>query len=393
MQINEFFLQFVWRNLFFRSPDLFSFQGHRISIINPGEINDNAGPDFLNAHIVINDVDFLGNIEVHVKSSDWDLHKHSKNKLYDNTVLHVVWIADKKICCKDGSEMPILVIKDYVDEEILCYLNLIIEKSYDVFCQNFFTLDIVFKKLIHNRILIKKEQVNKLFKKNRNDFLSTVFQFLMYNFGFKVNNLSMLSLAESIPFSIVQKICHDHDLLFSLFCGQADLFDRTTIDNVDKYKEIYAFLKNKYALQRPRINWRFARTRPGNSPIKRITQLVNLFCNNDFLYDWVMNNNVDAFRQRLLSVQPALSKESVDNLVINVFLPLTAFYNKIHRRSFVEIFVNNLILIPPENNKVVRKFFSIHPRNAFETQALIELFNNYCSKSRCLRCPVRFSKK
>ncbi|MBQ2350194.1 MAG: DUF2851 family protein [Cytophagales bacterium] len=393
MEISESLLQFIWKNLLFKQSDLLSFHGDRICVVSPGEVNDNAGPDFSNAHIIINDIDLFGNVELHVKSSDWDVHNHSINALYDNVILHVVWYNDKKSCFNKGVEIPVLVMKDYVDDDIAKYIDLIVEKSSDVFCQRFFFLNVNFKKLLHRRIISKIDSINNIFLSNKNDFNTTIFQFLMYNFGFKVNNGHMLSLAQSIPFSVVQKVCHEYDSLFSLFLGQASLFDRLTDDNVEFLRETYAFLKTKYSLNSCRINWRFSRTRPGNFPIKRLRQVVSFFYNNDFLYDWVMWSDVDSFRQKLSTIEPSLSKASIDSLVINVFLPLTAFYNNLHKIPFLESFSKALGLIAPENNKIVRKFCSLCPLNAFVTQALVELFNNYCSHSRCLTCPVRFSKK
>lgn len=393
MEIDEAFLHFIWRNLLFRQKNLLSFQGDKICIVSPGEVNCNAGPDFLGANIILNDTVLLGNVEIHVKSSDWWQHNHSKNALYDNVILHVVWDNDKKACCKKELGLPMLVLKDYVDVDVCKYIDIIIDNSYDVFCQSWFVLHVNFKKLLHSRILYKIDDINKLFLANKNDFNATVFQFLMYNFGFKVNNCNMLSLAQSIPFVLVQKICHEYDVLFSLFLGQANLFGRVICDNVYNLRKSYDFLKTKYSLKTCNLNWYFFRTRPGNSPIKRIKQVVSLFYKNDCLFDWVMCKDVDAFRKKLSTIQPPLSRSSIDNLVINVFLPLIAFYNNLHKLPFLDVFSSELCSIAPEKNNIVRKFFSLCPLNAFETQALLELFNHYCSKKRCLRCPVSFLKK
>ena len=393
MEINEAFLYFIWRNLLFKQKNLLSFQGDKICVVSPGEINGNAGPDFLGANIILNDIVLLGNVEIHVKSSDWWHHNHSKNALYDNVILHVVWDNDKNVSCKKELCLPMLVLKDYVDDDICKYIDIIIDNSYDVFCQRWFFLHVNFKKLLHSRILYKIDDINKLFLANKNDFNATAFQFLMYNFGFKVNNCNMLSLAQSIPFVLVQKICHEYDVLFSLFLGQANLLDRVICDNVYNLRKSYDFLKTKYSLKTCKLNWHFFRTRPGNSPIKRIKQVVSLFYKNDCLIDWVMCKDVGAFRKKLSTIQPLLSKSSIDNLVINVFLPLMAFYNNLHQLPFFDVFSRELCCIAPEKNKIVRKFFSLCSLNAFETQALIELFNHYCSKKRCLRCPVSFLKK
>jgi hypothetical protein len=203
----------------------------------------------------------------------------------------------------------------------------------------------------------------------------------------------MLYLAKSIKFNIVQRHINNEKYLLALFLGQANLFTKYKLDDIEELKKIYIFLKEKYKLCTFNIKWHFFRLYPKNFPQNRIIQFVNILYKNNSLLNLVTNEDYLYFTKRLECVRPKFSSLLIENLIINLFIPLNAFYSKYNCVGDYEKFFYLLKNIKPEDNNIVRKFDNIIAKNAFETQALIELFNIYCSKFMCLKCPVILKKK
>lgn len=84
--------------------------GERVQVIDPGTLNRNSGPDFFNAKIKVGSNVWAGNIEIHMRASDWHRHCHDGNPAYDNVILHVVSVSDARILRRDGSEIPQMTV-------------------------------------------------------------------------------------------------------------------------------------------------------------------------------------------------------------------------------------------------------------------------------------------
>src|SRR5699024_5350100 len=118
--MKEDFLHFVWKYKKFDFFNARSSAGEVIQIFQTGQHNQTqAGPDFFNARIKIDDQLWAGNVEIHLKSSDWYAHHHETDAAYDNVILHVVWIHDVEIYRRDNSEIPTLELKSLILPEAL----------------------------------------------------------------------------------------------------------------------------------------------------------------------------------------------------------------------------------------------------------------------------------
>jgi hypothetical protein len=91
----EAFLYFLWQYQYFAKPDLATTDGDSVQVLHPGFRNHDSGPDFFNARLLINDVEWGGTVEMHTKTSDWLAHRHQHDRAYDNVILHVVWQDDR----------------------------------------------------------------------------------------------------------------------------------------------------------------------------------------------------------------------------------------------------------------------------------------------------------
>lgn len=119
MNFPEDFLHYVWQFRSFDFNGLQTTRGENLKIINPGLLNKNAGPDFFHAKIEIGDTIWAGNVEIHLKSSDWLKHNHQLNPAYENVILHVVYEHDAEINRMDGSILPVLELKNRISTDLI----------------------------------------------------------------------------------------------------------------------------------------------------------------------------------------------------------------------------------------------------------------------------------
>ena len=183
-----------------------------LSIVSAGQHNVNSGPDFFNAQIKIGEQLWAGNVEIHIKSSDWFLHNHEQDKAYDNVILHVVWEHDTDVFRKDNTAIATLVLKDLVNKgvlnnyEKLFLIPIVIGSNKWINCEHDFKdvddflLNNWFERLYFERLERKTKIIEGLLKESKNDWEAVLFKMLAKTFGLKVNGESFFSLAQSIDF-------------------------------------------------------------------------------------------------------------------------------------------------------------------------------------------------
>ena len=133
--MKEDFLHYIWQFKKFDFSNLETVQGEKLILFNSGHYLQLAGPDFFNSQLSIGEQKWAGNVEIHLKSSDWYVHHHENDSNYDNVILHVVWEHDTEVFRKDNSEIPVLELRKYVSKQTLeKYLNLSSLKSW-IFCE------------------------------------------------------------------------------------------------------------------------------------------------------------------------------------------------------------------------------------------------------------------
>ena len=235
--MKEEFLHYLWLHKKVPLNQLQTTNGEPIEIINFGQYLQTAGPDFFNAQVIINNQKWAGNIEIHVKSSDWYLHNHERDVNYDNVILHVVWENDTEIYRKDNSEIPVLQLKDYVSYlEIEGYNNLAVQKSW-INCENeIASIDKLIltnwqERLFFERLERKSNPIKELLHKTTNDWEAVLFYLLSKNFGLNVNGVSFYEMAKSIPFSVIKKESFEIENLEALFFGISNLLEENKQDN------------------------------------------------------------------------------------------------------------------------------------------------------------------
>ncbi|MCL9807337.1 DUF2851 family protein [Flavobacterium amniphilum] len=415
--MKEDFLHYVWQYKKFAFSGLRTVQGELLQILDTGNSLRQSGPDFFNARIILDDQKWAGNVEIHLKSSDWYLHHHERDQHYDNVILHVVWKHDAGVFRKDNSEIPVLEICHFVSPDLIRdYQKLQARKSW-VNCENEiktipqFLMQNWNERLFFERLERKVEPINALLKESNNDWEATFFCLLAKNFGLNVNGEPFYRIACSIPFSVIRKESFDVQYLEALFFGQAGFLTSESQDNyVKELKDLHDYLSIKYQLEKnvhPPIE--FFRLRPDNFPTIRLGQLAMLYHRHRNLFSkiitiktlpefyalfdvsvssyWELHYN---FEKSSKLKDKTLSKSFVDLLIINTVIPFKFAYDLFLGKDISEEHINILQKIAPESNSIINKFkeFGIEAVNAFETQSLLQLKNVYCDKNRCLECAV-----
>ena len=392
--------------------------GESIIVESTGVHNHLSGPDFFNAKVELNGQLWAGNVEIHVKSSDWYAHNHQEDSNYDNVVLHVVWDDDVSVFRKDGTQIPTLSLKKYISLELLeTYQALFDSRNYRfINCEKEFNdVDDFLRnnwldRLFVDRLEEKSVYINQLLESTNNDWEQVLFLMLLKTFGSKINKDVFVELGKTVDFSIIRKL-HEKPLeLESLFLGQARLLnDDHEIDaHYKSLKKEYDFLKHKYQLMQPYKAPEFFRLRPSNFPTIRLAQLSTIYSTNYNLFHLLIEQdqpNISKIFNLGTSVYwethynfGKTSKKSVkkisnsflDLLMINTIIPLKFSYQRYQGNMNNESLLKIVKSIKEEDNSIVDNFRKLHVsiKDAKESQSYIQLYNKYCVKDKCLDCAV-----
>lgn len=416
--MKEDFLHYVWKFQKFDGSNFLTSNSGKLHIKSQGSHNLDSGPDFFNAQIEIDGQLWAGNVEIHIKSSDWYAHNHQVDPAYNNVILHVVWEHDTDIFRNDGSIIPTFIIKNCVSKATVeQYHRLFSKHKKWINCENDFAnidafiLDNWLERLYFERLERKSEVLQKELTASQNHWEALLFRSLCKNFGLKINGESFLSIARSLDFSIITKSSDDCHNLEALLLGQAGLLDANEEDWYSKeLKSNYDFLKIKHSLSNDSIiKPKFFRLRPPNFPTIRLAQLANLYCEQKSLFskiigidkieDFYILFNVNAsefwdthynFGVSSLKRKKKVTKKFINLLIINTILPIKFCYARQLGKDVSNEIINIAMEIPSEENSIITRFNALKhiSKTAFQSQSLLELKNEYCDKNRCLQCAI-----
>lgn len=415
--MKEEFLQFIWRHGLYQKDKLKTTDGQSIEIISGGQSNYDSGPDFFNAKVKIGKTVWAGNIEIHQRSSHWYQHKHDSDAAYENVILHVVESDDKPVQVKNHS-LPTLVIR--YKEALRNNYEELLKSRHWISCQERlsevdpFILRFWFSSLMIERLESKTGEIVKLLDQNKNNWNETFYQLLARNFGMKVNALPFELLAKSLPLHILSKHKNDLFQIEALLFGQSGLLNEALLgdDYFLSLRKEYSFLYKKYSLAGIEAHlWKFMRLRPINFPTVRIAQLAGLIHHSSALFSHILETDDLEQLRKLFKVSASeywnthyrfnkpsdenhpktLGDTAFNNLVINTIVPMLFVYGDQHLdQAMKDRALFMLEKLDPEENKIIRQWneSGIESRSAFETQALLQLKNNYCDQKKCLNCQL-----
>ncbi len=419
-KMKEDFLHYLWKFKKFESSDLKTYTGETLRITNVGQYLQMAGPDFFNAQISIDNQKWAGNVEIHIKSSDWYVHHHERDSAYESVILHVVWEHDTEIFRNNNTEIPVLELKNYVRKATLeQYQSLMFPKSW-IYCEKqlesigAFSLNNWLERVFFERLERKSNQIETVLVETNRDWEAVLFVLLAKNFGLNTNGILFMNIAESIPFSTIRKESFEIENIEALLFAKAGLLMNEKEDSYyANLKEKSNYLLNKYQLESTFLEpVQFFKHRPDNFPTIRLSQLANLYHSQKQLFSKVIAADSVAVIYELFKIavseywqthyqfdkesprkQKVLSKSFIDLIIINTIIPIQFAYARSQGKAISENLIALLLQVAPESNSIIGKFnsFGIKARNAFESQSLLQLKNEYCNKGRCLDCAIGVS--
>lgn len=417
--MRESFLHFLWRYRKFDAQQLVSTDNQAIEIIEIGEHNTHAGPDFFNAKVKIDDILWVGNIEMHLRASEWIQHKHQEDAAYDNVILHVVMEADVIIKRSNGEAIPCLVLKPYIKENLLGTYQQILHNQYWIPCQHhFYQVSDMTKSTWWTRLLIERLQektaiINTQLTENQNNWEEIFYHAIAKNLGVKVNEQPFEMLARSLPLTIIGKHKNNLFQVEALVFGQAGLLENRTFedDYPRQLQKEYQYLRQKFGLTPLDASiWKFLRLRPANFPTIRLAQLARLLFQSVHLFSKIMNTKNIKELYGLFDIEltdywashyvfDKISKESkkhlgkstINLLIINTIAPFLFLYGKQRQESeYQDRALAFLEQLAPESNNIIDGWaaLGVSSDSAAITQALLQQKKHYCDKQRCLDCAI-----
>lgn len=417
--MKEEFLHMVWLHRWMNTADLRTTDGAEIQILRPGNHNQSSGPDFLEARLRIEETEWVGSVEIHIKSSDWYKHQHHLDEHYQNVILHVVYYHDKEVKMSNQQLIPTLELNGRISKIMFNRYESLVQNRGDIACApytkdiNAFTWSMWLDRVLSERLSKKVEVIEAIQFTNQTDWVQSAFRLLARYFGTGYNKEPMEELSRSVPLKLLLRLDDGLDRE-AILLGSAGFLDQLSIDwqHDDYLKSIldrYRFLQTKYALAKTTQQWRTGKVRPMNHPERRITQLaaivpilpellkqlfsgsfpdwdkIELKCSNFWSHQYSLKTS----SKKKLSMR--ISKELSDLLNINVSAPLLFHYSEtIGDHTLKQTAIDGLHALKSESNTVVKAFerVNVNCTTAAHSQALIHLKEFYCIPKKCVLCNI-----
>lgn len=414
--MKEDFMHYIWRFKLLNTNNLLTFDNQKIEIINFGSYTQKQGPDFFNALIKINNQLWAGNVEIHVKASDWYVHHHELDLNYNNVILHVVWEYDTDVFYSNNQKIPVLVLKNYVSNDLINKYTHFFSSTRFIPCQNQiktvpnYIWDFYKERLFIERLEFKVQVIDKYIKITQSNWEQITFIALCKGFGLNTNGEIFEEMALKIPFTVFLKVKSNAISLESLFFGMLNMLpDQPTTDYEFNLLQEFKYLKHKFNLQPLLTSPSFYQHRPDNFPTIRLAQLANLFSSTATLFDSISNvNTIDELYQifncstsnywknhyTFQSVSKHKIKKTTSSfiqlVIINSVIPLLYGYSKCIDKQNTDDLIQILKFLPSEKNNTILFFdkLQISTQSAFDSQVLIHLKKNYCDTLQCLHCAI-----
>ena len=415
--MKEKLLHFIWKYQYFNKSCLETLRGEPLEIRFPGNYNLNQGADFSEAIIKIGSIILAGNIELHVKSSDWQKHHHSSDDNYSNIVLHVVWEADMEISDRFSNPIPSLELQTLVPKLLIKRYEQLMEDTATIHCVKYLPVinELGWTKwketLAVERLLEKSARVVELFRASNNHWEEVFWWLLASGFGIKVNTELFEDVARSLPVSLLARHKNQLHQLEALLLGQANLLET---DFEESYPVLlqkeYRFLQKKYKLRKISNSAHFLRMRPANFPTIRLAQLAMLIYQSKHLFATIKSlENIKEVKNlfditcndywhyhyipgEITSYKPKhIGAQMIDSVIINSVVPVLFAFGMVNGDETVKAkALGWLTELRPESNSIITgwKKAGITCKNAMESQALLQLQQHFCNQKKCLQCSV-----
>lgn len=402
----EILLHYIWQQSLFAALPQILTDGRRVEVIHTGVHNPHSGPDFEQVRLRVypagelfaEPVDWVGSVEIHLRSSDWYRHRHQQDPAYDDVLLHVVRLADQEVYNSRGERIPQLELQypqgeDYVSQMIRDARHM------DTFmtrlpCSHSLITDPGLissewrEQLLQKRFECRRQSVIRLLSVTDQSWEDAFYVSLARSFGFHTNSTPFEMLALQTPLSFLRKHRDQLHQVTAMLLGQSGL-----LKTDDPLYAEYDFLRKKFSLVPLRAEiWKHARMRPQNAPERRIRQFAELIHRSEFLFSALLQSESLEDMKTTLRVS-GLGESSLNSLLINTILPYRYAWGMAQsNRDGVRDSFMMMSDLPAEDNTIIRQWKMIgqNVQNAADSQALIHLYQSFCQTEGCLQCEVAY---
>ena len=416
--ITEKLLHYVWKNQWFNKEELKTVQNQSLTILNQGFPHQDAGPDFKQGILKIDGVTWAGNVEIHVRSSDWYKHQHQNDKKYNSVILHVVFEHDQNVFIEQNMPLPTLELKSLVSSQLLLRYAQLMRSPHPLPCEAYIekipplTIQAFLSRLTFDRLLRKQSQIFEILHTFSEDWEQTLFYILCQSFGFKTNAPAFEMLGKALPYKILKKHTDSHLQVAALIFGQAGMLDEELEDDYfQSLQNEYLYLRTKYRLVPIDVKcWNLLRLRPRNFPCIRLAQMAEIIYKHPHLFSKVIAPNTFEYFQNIFinkideywdthyyfgktsgKRDKIMGERSCQLLLINALVPFLYAYSTFTGNEKLQGYSMQLLeFLPFEENHITKKYqeFGFCAKQASDSQALLELHREYCEKKRCVECVV-----
>lgn len=411
--MDEQFLHYIWKHKLFDKDKLQTKDGQKVHLIAPGENNHDAGPDFFNGRIKIDDTEWAGSIEIHVRSSDWFLHGHDNDAAYNNVILHVVGVNDAEITRQNKTVIPTVELP--YDKRLASNYQMLAKSRKWIPCEDQFAqVDPLIRSMWAESLLVqrlqrKSEVVTSMMAQTNNDLDEVFFRMLCRNMGFKINTQPFDQLSRKINLKQIRTLGSDRQRLESLLFGTAGMLQNPVSKYEKHLAQEFKHLSTRFQIEPLELSiWKFARMRPVSFPTIRLAQLSDILSRNTQFTQTLksaktteeamslFNARVSefwethyTFKKSSRKRQKPLGKKSIENIIINSVFPFLFVVGQYYDDHTIQkkIFAW-MRTLPAEKNRIIDRWKAVGADvdTAYDSQAYLELYNEYCNKNRCLEC-------
>lgn len=412
--MKEEVLQYIWKHHLYKVP-LVTTDGESVEVINPGMQNLQAGPDFFNATVRIGNLTWVGNVELHVKSSDWKRHNHHNDGRYDNVIMHVVADADEIVLRQNGEVIPQVVLK--ISDKASEVAQELASSKTDIRCSKYWKTEFLsdirlkYSSLLFERMERRADILLQNISNMKTSWDEMLYILICRTMGGNVNQQPFETLAQRVNLDVIGKKADEEFKIEALLFGAAGMLDDDGDDYVNRLKLFYKTTAAVFDIKSMNgTEWKYSKMRPPSFPTIRISQISQLLFRRLRMFTHILDSNDIEEIKRLFEIEASdywlthyrfgkeskvrkkeIGKDMQNALIINAVAPTVFAYGvQTNDQKRKEWAIEILETVPAEDNNITRQWseLGVEARDASESQALIELRKNYCDKSNCLRCSI-----
>ena len=400
----------AWAALRFERTSLQTTQGLPIRILSVGTHNHDQGPDFLNAEVELDGVQMRGHIELHLRSQDWYAHGHQHDANYNPVILHVVMETDgRPVLRADQTPIPELCLQHRIAGPGIIASRTAVPCS--PIARKHLPNDTItwLEDLGRARLRAKSQHFENMLKKTHFDWSQLLWQEIAKTMGGPINGESFAELAATIQWRLVRKYTFSEEALEAIIFGGAGMLKGRHMDAYHQALSVqWEYLKAKHKIPQKYLPFKLHRMRPSGMPVARLAQLVKLAQIFAPISQLLEPEIINRFSNMKIEGNPywkgklefggnggkgkfELGQDLRNRIIANVLVPLSTVYQSLHAEASPKNEPYAVLLqLPPECNRVTRKFSSIglKARNILQSQGLLALEKGFCKKSQCLQCLI-----